>query len=63
MVSSAMADLMEGITSDRFPGRTFKVGKTIYLYGDNKISLDGPTSKPTEDVPAVSERMDGKRLL
>ncbi|MCI4358312.1 MAG: transketolase [Thermoplasmata archaeon] len=45
-------DLMEGIASEAasFAG-SLKVGKLIYLYDDNHISLEGPTSLTfTEDV-------------
>jgi transketolase len=47
-------DLMEGITSEAASlAGHLKLGKLIYLYDDNKISLDGPTSLSfTEDVPA-----------
>jgi transketolase len=47
-------DLMEGITSEAASlAGHLKLGKLIYLYDDNKISLDGPTSLAfTEDVPA-----------
>ena len=45
-------DLMEGITSEAASlAGHLKLGKLIYLYDDNKISLDGPTSLSfTEDV-------------
>ncbi|HEV2519090.1 MAG TPA: transketolase [Thermoplasmata archaeon] len=45
-------DLMEGISSEAasFAG-AMKVGRLIYLYDDNHISLEGPTSLSfTEDV-------------
>jgi len=47
-------DLMEGIASEAASlAGHLKLGKIIYLYDDNKISLDGPTSLAfTEDVPA-----------
>ena len=47
-------DLMEGIASEAASlAGHLKLGKLIYLYDDNKISLDGPTSLSfTEDVPA-----------
>ena len=46
-------DLMEGIASEAASlAGHLKLGKLIYLYDDNKISLDGPTSLAfTEDVP------------
>lgn len=45
-------DLMEGITSEAASlAGHLKLGKIIYLYDDNSISLDGPTSLSfTEDV-------------
>jgi transketolase len=47
-------DLMEGVASEAASlAAHLKLGKLIYLYDDNKISLDGPTSLAfTEDVPA-----------
>jgi transketolase len=47
-------DLMEGIASEAASlAAHLKLGKLIYLYDDNKISLDGATSLSfTEDVPA-----------
>jgi len=47
-------DLMEGIASEAASlAGHLKLGKLIYLYDDNKISLDGPTSLAfTEDVRA-----------
>src|SRR4030095_9545054 len=47
-------DLMEGIASEAASlAAHLELGKLIYLYDDNKISLDGPTSLSfTEDVPA-----------
>jgi transketolase len=47
-------DLMEGISSEAasFAG-AMRVGKLVYLYDDNNISLEGPTSLSfTEDVTA-----------
>ena len=50
-------DLMEGITSEAASlAGHLKLGKLIYLYDDNHISLDGPTSLAfTENV---TERFD-----
>lgn len=47
-------DLMEGVASEAASlAAHLKLGKLIYMYDDNKISLDGPTSLAfTEDVPA-----------
>ncbi|ANE51537.1 transketolase [Flavisolibacter tropicus] len=47
-------DLMEGVASEAASlAGHLKLGKLIYLYDDNDISLDGPTSLAfTEDVPA-----------
>ncbi|MCL4640041.1 MAG: transketolase [Olivibacter sp.] len=47
-------DLMEGVASEAASlAGHLKLGKLIYLYDDNAISLDGPTSLAfTEDVPA-----------
>jgi transketolase len=47
-------DLMEGVASEAASlAGHLKLGKLIYLYDDNKISLDGPTSLAfTEDVQA-----------
>src|SRR5262249_25610742 len=45
-------DLMEGISSEAgsLAGH-LKLGKLVYLYDDNHVSLDGPTSQAfTEDV-------------
>jgi transketolase len=50
-------DLMEGISSEAasFAG-TLKVGKLVYLYDDNHVSLEGPTSWAfTENVGARFE--------
>jgi transketolase len=46
-------DLMEGVASEAASlAGHLKLGKLIYLYDDNHISLDGPTSLAfTEDVP------------
>jgi transketolase len=47
-------DLMEGIASEAasFAG-AMRVGKLVYLYDDNRVSLEGPTSLSfTEDVSA-----------
>ncbi|NUY79524.1 transketolase [Flavobacterium sp. MAH-1] len=46
-------DLMEGIASEAASlAGHLKLGKLIYLYDDNQISLDGPTSLAfTENVP------------
>lgn len=45
-------DLMEGVTSEAASlAGTLKLGKLIYLYDDNHISLEGPTESAfTEDV-------------
>ena len=45
-------DLMEGLSGEAASlAGHLKLGKLIYLYDDNKISLDGPTSMAfTEDV-------------
>jgi len=47
-------DLMEGVAAEAASlAGHLKLGKLIYLYDDNSISLDGPTSLAfTEDVPA-----------
>ncbi|WP_342648172.1 transketolase [Mucilaginibacter sp. CSA2-8R] len=47
-------DLMEGVASEAASlAGHLKLGKLIFLYDDNKISLDGPTDLAfTEDVPA-----------
>ena len=45
-------DMMEGISSEAgsLAGH-LKLGKLVYLYDDNRVSLDGPTSQSfTEDV-------------
>ena len=47
-------DMMEGISSEAgsLAGH-LQLGKLVYLYDDNKVSLDGPTSQSfTEDVLA-----------
>lgn len=45
-------DLMEGVTTEAASlAGTLKLGKLIYLYDDNHISLEGPTESAfTEDV-------------
>ncbi len=50
-------DLMEGIASEAASlAGTLGLGKLIYLYDDNHVSLEGPTSWAfTEDVPARFE--------
>jgi transketolase len=47
-------DLMEGISSEAASlAGHLRLGKLIYLYDDNHVSLEGPTSWTfTEDVPA-----------
>ncbi len=47
-------DLMEGISSEAASlAGTLGLGKLVYLYDDNHVSLEGPTSWAfTEDVPA-----------
>ncbi len=47
-------DLMEGIASEAASlAGHLRLGKLIYLYDDNHVSLEGPTSWTfTEDVPA-----------
>ncbi|MGB6501444.1 MAG: transketolase [Thermoplasmata archaeon] len=65
-------DLMEGISSEAASlAGTLGLGKLIYLYDDNHISLEGPTSWAfTEDVSArfasygwnVSRVADGNHL-
>lgn len=47
-------DLMEGVAAEAASlAGHLKLGKLIYLYDDNAISLDGPTNLAfTEDVPA-----------
>jgi transketolase len=47
-------DLMEGVASEAASlAGHWALGKLIYLYDDNEISLEGPTSWTfTEDVPA-----------
>ena len=53
-------DLMEGVASEAASlAGHLKLGKLIYLYDDNKISLDGPTSLAfTEDVLKRFEAYD-----
>jgi transketolase len=50
-------DLMEGVASEAASlAGTLGLGKLIYLYDDNQITLEGPTSWAfTEDVPARFE--------
>jgi len=53
-------DLMEGVASEAASlAGHLKLGKLIYLYDDNKISLDGPTSLAfTEDAMKRFEAYD-----
>ncbi|GAA4322118.1 transketolase [Mucilaginibacter gynuensis] len=57
-------DLMEGVASEAASlAGHLKLGKLIYLYDDNKISLDGPTSLAfTEDVQARFKSYDWQTL-
>lgn len=51
-------DLMEGISSEAASmAAHMRLGKLIYLYDDNSISLDGPTSL-TFDQEDVSQRFE-----
>ncbi|MCI0450918.1 MAG: transketolase [Candidatus Latescibacteria bacterium] len=47
-------DLMEGISNEAASlAGTLKLGKLVYLYDDNRITIDGPTALAfTEDVDA-----------
>jgi transketolase len=57
-------DLMEGISSEAgsLAGH-LKLGKLVYLYDDNHVSLDGPTSQAfTEDVLRRYEAYDWRVL-
>ena len=51
-------DLMEGIASEAASlAGHLRLGRLVYLYDDNDISLDGPTSlASTEDVDASASR-------
>ena len=57
-------DLMEGVASEAASlAGHLKLGKLIYLYDDNKISLDGPTNLAfTEDVQARFRAYDWQTL-
>ena len=57
-------DLMEGVASEAASlAGHLKLGKLIYLYDDNAISLDGPTSLAfTEDVQARFRAYDWHTL-
>jgi len=57
-------DLMEGVASEAASlAGHLKLGKLIYLYDDNAISLDGPTSLSfTEDVQARFRAYDWHTL-
>jgi transketolase len=57
-------DLMEGVASEAASlAGHLKLGKLIYLYDDNKISLDGPTNLAfTEDVQARFKAYDWQTL-
>lgn len=57
-------DLMEGVASEAASlAGHLKLGKLIYLYDDNAISLDGPTSLTfTEDVQARFRAYDWHTL-
>ncbi len=52
-------DLMEGIASEAASlAGTLRLGKIVYLYDDNHITIDGPTSLSfTEDVATRFEAM------
>jgi transketolase len=58
-------DLMEGVASEAASlAGHLKLGKLIYLYDDNKISLDGPTDLAfTEDVLRRFEAYNWQVLL
>src|SRR6201991_1051928 len=52
-------DLMEGIASEAASiAGQYGLGKLVYLYDDNSISLDGPTSL-SFDVENVPQRFEG----
>lgn len=57
-------DLMEGVASEAASlAGHLKLGKLIFLYDDNKISLDGPTDLAfTEDVQARFAAYDWQTL-
>jgi transketolase len=52
-------DLMEGVSNEAASlAGTLRLGKLIYLYDDNRITIDGPTSLAfTEDVGARFEAL------